>query len=142
MTKAIDASDKAAATVARLKSSKSNEWYTPPDHIILVYLTLGDIDLDPASSGVADNGSIGAAKIFTEADGDMSWRVDGHRWKGRVYCNPPYGRLAGRFVEKALHEYEIGNMTAGILCLNGYSFETNWFRAILQNKKLPICWVH
>lgn len=129
-------------TLALLKSSQSNEWYTPAEHVSLVYAVMGDIDLDPASSLQADKAVIGAAKIFTEADGDLSWRKDGNQWHGKVYCNPPYGGLAGKFAAKALHEIEAGRVTEAILCLSGYAYETKWFRPILTNTTIPICWVH
>lgn len=135
-------SDSGTQTLAILKSSQSNEWYTPPEHIELVYAVLGDIDLDPASSKVANDAAIGAKTIYTEADGDESWRLDGLPWIGNVYCNPPYGGLAGKFAVKALQEYTNGNMQAGILCLSGYAYETKWFEPILRNLNIPICWVY
>lgn len=129
-------------TLALLKSSKSNEWYTPPEHIELVYAVMGDIDLDPASSEQANNAAVGAAKIFTEADGDASWKLDGNPWHGKIYCNPPYGGLAGKFTVKALHELAQGRASEVILCLSGYAYETKWFRPVLQDVTLPICWVN
>ena len=135
-------SDARNRTLAILKSSKCNEWYTPPEHVTLVYEVLGDIDLDPASSKEANFVTIGAKDIYTESDGDESWRLDGLPWNGKVYCNPPYGGLAGKFAVKAVHEYANGNMHAGILCLSGYAYETKWFEPLLRNLSIPICWVY
>jgi hypothetical protein len=128
-------------TLTILKSSKSNEWYTPTKHIELVRTVLGSIDLDPASSNAA-NLSVHATKIFTEDDGDLSWRLDGYPWCGTVYCNPPYGGLAGKFTDKALYEYKSGRMSAGVLCLSGYAYETKWFEPVLRETRIPICWVY
>lgn len=124
-----------------LKSSESNEWYTPKEHLLLVREVLGNIDLDPASSEVA-NEFVKADMFFTEKDGSLSYDLNGYTWNGTVYCNPPYGGLAGKFSQKMKHEYESGRVTAGILCLSGYAYETKWFRPFLSDLSIPICWVY
>lgn len=69
-------------------SSETNEHYTP-DHILeAVRKVFGGIDLDPATSVLA-NQRVQATKIFTAEDGEETLRAD---WKGRVFLNPPGGR--------------------------------------------------
>ena len=129
-------------TLSRLKSSKCNEWYTPEEHLRLIRTVLRTIDLDPASNS---NNTTGARTAFTEVDGDKSWQpvsLGGLPWIGNTYCNPPYGGLAGKFAYKMLQEYGCGRVTSGILCLSGYAYETRWFRPILVDINIPICWVH
>lgn len=65
--------------------SESNEHFTPPDIIAAARTVMGDIDLDPASSAVA-NTVVRAARYYTADEG-------GHlqKWQGRVFLNPPGG---------------------------------------------------
>src|SRR5262249_26019703 len=94
---------KAAADAAAVGQSETNEWYTPASYIESARRVLGGFDLDPASCEEA-NRIIQAAQIFTECPRPCKgkdWCThDGmaQRWKGRVWLNPPYGRLAGDFI--------------------------------------------
>jgi hypothetical protein len=71
-------------TAAR-HSSESSEHHTPPSIVEPARVTLGVIDLDPASCEEA-NGWTKATRIFTRED-------DGYTkpWSGRVFLNPPGG---------------------------------------------------
>lgn len=60
---------------------------TPPEFIEVVRSVLGDIDLDPASDEAA-NANIKATNIFRKEDDGLK-----HDWAGRVFLNPPGGRL-------------------------------------------------
>ena len=133
--------DKGISTLVRLKSSDSDEWFTPRAHVALIKEVFDEIDLDVASSERA-NIIVGALDYFSESDGAAAYELDGHAWYGRVYCNPPYGGLAGKFAKKALYEYAAGRIDECILCLSGYAYETKWFEPILANTAIPICWVH
>ena len=70
-------------------SSASNEHYTPRVIVEAARTTLGAIDLDPASCEAA-NRVVRATRIFTRADDGLS-----RPWHGRVFNNPPGGRLVG-----------------------------------------------
>lgn len=131
-------------------SSESNEWYTP-DHIIdLAYATMGGIDLDPASSPIANDTVLAkritvlAKRIYTQAD-------DGLRqpWHGRVWLNPPYGKEEGesetnaqRWSKKLISEYQAGRVTSALLLVKaalGYTwFEDLWvqYPTCLLRKRL------
>lgn len=99
-------------------SSESVEWYTPARYLEAVRQVLGDIDLDPASNQQA-NATIGAKKFFTQDDNGLR-----KKWSGRVFMNPPYGKteegksLASAFCNKAIEEYEAGNIDACIILIN------------------------
>lgn len=99
-------------------SSDYNEWYTPAKYIEAVREVLGDIDLDPASS-VQANAVVRAAEIFTQFDDGLA-----REWRGRIFMNPPYGRtpehrsLAGAFCNKAIEQFNAGNVEAGIILVN------------------------
>ncbi|WP_081685720.1 DNA N-6-adenine-methyltransferase [Candidatus Solirubrobacter pratensis] len=69
----------------------TNEWYTPPH----VFEALGvEFSLDPCSppEGVP---WIPVKTWMSEADDGLS-----QRWFGRVWMNPPYGRVTGKWMHK------------------------------------------
>lgn len=68
--------------------SESNEQYTPVHVIEMAREVLGDIDLDPASSELANYKRVGAKKIFTRHDGERTFTDP---WWGNVFLNPPGG---------------------------------------------------
>ncbi len=83
--------------------SGNHEIYTPPEIVTAWQEVLGEIDLDPASSEVA-NRSIRAKVIYTEPEyvlpGEMGglpkrryldWGGLAREWHGRTTLNPPFG---------------------------------------------------
>lgn len=99
-----------------------NEWYTPAEYLALARDVIGDFDLDPASSELA-NEAVQASAIYTEADNglDLSWH-------GSVWLNPPYAQPAiGQFIEKAVEEYRGGSVEAMIVLTHNYT-DTRWFQ--------------
>jgi phage N-6-adenine-methyltransferase len=100
-----------------------NEWYTPAIYIDLAREVLGDIDLDPASSELA-NATVQAQTFYTQEDDGLT-----KRWIGRVWINPPFSKeLIGKFVDKLTEEFEANNVSAAILLTND-STDTAWFHA-------------
>lgn len=103
-------------------NSGLNEWYTPPEYIDAAREVLGTIDLDPATSSLAQN-IVKAKKIYTAKDDGLS-----HIWEGRVWLNPPYGSdLIGQFVEKLCVAVESGEVPEAIMLVNNAT-ETTWFQ--------------
>lgn len=68
-------------------SRETNEQYTPTHLLDSVRKVLKCIDLDPATSELA-NTRVGAKHIFTADDGVDTFR---RRWEGNVFMNPPGG---------------------------------------------------
>lgn len=66
-----------------------DEWLTPP-HILDA---LGAFDLDPCSP--IDRPWPTAAHHYTVADDGLA-----QPWRGRVWCNPPYGLEADKWLDK------------------------------------------
>jgi hypothetical protein len=110
----------------RLVASDENEWYTPPEYIAAALRVLGGIDLDPASSAEA-NRTVGATVFLTEADQPFV-----RRWSGRVWLNPPYGGLAGSFVNRLVDEYYTGEVAAAIVLVNAHCTDTEWFQPLFN----------
>jgi ParB family chromosome partitioning protein len=122
---------RAALTVAAklrdlsgVKGSVTVEWYTPSRYIEAARLVLGGIDLDPASSAEA-NKTVKAASFFSEEDNGLT-----REWQGRVWLNPPYGKGTGLFISKLVEEYELGRVTAAVLLINAYGFDSAWFQPL------------
>jgi phage N-6-adenine-methyltransferase len=111
----------------RAQGTGENEWYTPQEHIDAAYKVLGTIDLDPASSEIA-NQRVQAGRIFTIADDGLT-----KEWGGKVWMNPPYAQPhIANFIEKLASEYEAGRVTEAIALTHNYT-DTQWFhRAALS----------
>lgn len=107
-------------------NSGNNEWYTPSVFVDAARACLGEIDLDPASSPIA-NETVRAKQIFTaEQDGLKQ------PWHGRVWLNPPYAQpLIAQFAEAVASKYETGEIEEAIVLVNNAT-ETAWFRRMLR----------
>jgi len=109
-----------------LKLSESIEWYTPAKYIEAARQAMGAIDLDPASTQMANN--IVKAKRYITKDDDP----DGlsQPWSGNIWLNPPYGKGSGLFTTKLLEEFSSGRVKSAILLLNAYGFDSFWFQPL------------
>lgn len=100
-----------------------DDWMTPKWLIERVRSFLGEIDLDPASSELA-NTQVKAAKFYSEEESGLE-----NPWFGRIFLNPPYSQpLSNQFTEAFL-ELEF---TAGILLCN-FDSSTARCQALLGN---------
>ena len=108
------------------QATGENEWYTPAPYIKAAVEVMGAIDLDPASTDVA-NTIVGANKIFTIDDNGLD-----QRWSGRIFMNPPYSSsLIGRFAEKLATHVEAGDVKEAIVLVNNAT-ETIWFHRLIS----------
>lgn len=102
-------------------NSGNNEWYTPTEYIAAAREVLGEIDLDPASSAIA-NKIIGAKKFYSIDDDGLS-----KKWRGRVWMNPPYAsNLIGQFTAKLCVHVRAGDVPEAIVLVNNAT-EAEWF---------------
>jgi phage N-6-adenine-methyltransferase len=129
-----DVTDITPRTHARqvMTSSESNEWYTPGHLIEMVRAFYGGaIDLDPASSDVAQE-TVRAVHYYTSETDGLA-----HEWSGDVWLNPPYGDEVAAFVAKAIAEYEAGRVNQVILLVRA-STGSRWFQQLIP---YPLCFI-
>lgn len=107
-----------------VQQSLTNEWYTPASYIEAARLVLGAIDLDPASCEEA-NETVQATRFLTGDDDGLTFE-----WHGRVWLNPPYGRIAGPFIDYLVDEFEAGHTTAAVALVNAHCTDTQWFQRL------------
>ena len=104
-------------------NSGNNEWYTPKEIIETARDMMGSIDIDPASSEVA-NKVVKAECFYTVENDGLS-----KKWFGNVWLNPPYASdLIGKFADKLVSEFE--NYSQAVVLVNNAT-ETEWFNKII-----------
>lgn len=102
----------------------SDDWYTPPGYIEAARSVMGGIDLDPASSELAQS-IVKADSYFTKTINSLH-----QPWHGRIWLNPPYS-MPGRFVGKLITEYLDRRIDQAIILVNNDS-DTGWFHDLLN----------
>ncbi len=107
-------------------NSGNNEWYTPSEYIEAARRVLGEIELDPASSVIANKIVKASHYLTAEQDGLQ------YTWTGKVWMNPPYAsELIGQFTEKLTMHFAGGDITEAIVLVNNAT-ETGWFQGMLE----------
>lgn len=106
-----------------LLSSKSNEWATPQ----AVFDELNkefNFTLDPAAT--SENAK--CQRFFTKEQDGLK-----QDWSGEtVFCNPPYGREIGKWVEKCYTEHIKHNIT--VVMLIPARTDTTYFHEYIYNR--------
>ena len=69
----------------------NQEWYTPSEYVEAARRVMGEIDLDPASSELAQE-TVRASSYYTKDDDGLV-----SEWSGRVWLNPPYSHAQTSF---------------------------------------------
>lgn len=107
-----------------LLSSENMNWCTPQD-----FFNKLDREFHFVLDAAATEKSAKCARYFTpETDGlSQSWDVG-----GAVFCNPPYGRQIGAWVEKAYTEATRGGYT--VVLLIPARTDTQYFHDFIYRK--------
>lgn len=114
------------------QTSGKTEYYTPANVTDASRTAMGGIDLDPASSEAA-NERVRARFYFTVTDDGLL-----QEWKGRVFLNHPFGRLANhQWIGKLEHEFWISNVTQAC-CITFACTSEKWFQPLLRR---PQCFL-
>ena len=111
-------------------NSGENEWYTPKHIIESARVVMGDIDLDPASSELA-NDIIQAKDYYTTKEDGLK-----QDWHGRVWLNPPYSQPEITNFAKAVTSKSYDE----IMILVNNATETEWFRMMAETSN-AICFI-
>lgn len=110
-----------------VNNSGENEWYTPAKFIEAARQTMGSIDLDPASSELA-NQTVQAQTYYTSDDNGLT-----KTWGGNVWMNPPYAQpLITQFTELLSDKFDSGEIKQACVLVNNAT-ETNWFQRMLDS---------
>lgn len=121
---------KAAAKPHVTNNSGEQDWYTPEVYLTAARKVLGDFDLDPASSDVAQR-FVNAKTYFTKDDNGLV-----QDWRGTVWMNPPYGSgIVEQFAEKLVDS--LSSIKGAVVLVNNAT-ETRWFQ-LLANNSNAIC---
>lgn len=121
-----------APSTHRTAFTGNYEWYTPAEYVEHARRVLGVIDLDPASSALAQE-TVKAECYFSEEDDGL-----GAEWHGHVWLNPPYAQPAiEHFVDKLIEETAARRTSEAIL-LTHNSTDTAWFHKA-ANASAAIC---
>jgi len=112
-------------------NSGQNEWYTPSYIIEKARYVMGGIELDPASSEIA-NATVKAQEYFTIVDNGLE-----QDWWGKVWLNPPYSQPDITNFAKAV----ITKSYDQIMILVNNATETNWFQMMAAHANI-ICLVN
>ncbi len=92
---------------------KTIEWYTPPELFDAIGLMF---DLDPASPGAESVPWLPADTHYTIHENGLM-----QPWHGRIWLNPPYGRLCPAFMDRLVQHDD------GMALVYGRT-ETRWFQ--------------
>lgn len=114
------------------QDSGDTEYYTPLEIISAARLVMGSIDLDPFSSGAA-NERVRAKWYFDESTDGLS-----QDWSGNVWMNHPFSREYNRkCIEKLFNEYEAGNVGQAC-CITFAATSEQWFMPL---HRFPQCYL-
>ena len=121
LTDAEEEEDEDEAFNHRAQGTGENEWYTPAEYIERARTAMGAINLDPATSPLA-NQTVQAEQIFTSDDDGLA-----QEWHGNVWMNPPYSQPhIQQFIEKLVHEVRANRTQQAIALTHNYT-DTAWF---------------
>jgi len=120
-----------------LTSSKTNEWYTPPEIMHIVRAVLGKIELDPASNEDA-NRIVQAKRFYAKEDDGLS-----QKWEAAtLFLNSPYGKVNGKSSQSVWMNYLLSQLDTigGCIALSKTVPGYVWWSDLFNGKwPGPVC---
>ena len=114
------------------QDSGNFEYYTPQPIIEAAWLTMGGIDLDPASSLKA-NRRVNADSFYIERSNGLE-----RHWYGRVWMNHPFGRKTNKlWIDKLIAEYMAARVEQAC-CITFAATSEKWFQPLMA---FPQCFL-
>jgi len=114
------------------QTSGTFEYYTPKEIVDAARKVMDGIDLDPASSAIA-NQTVQAKHYYTLTDDGLK-----QRWFGNVWMNHPFSRANNpKWIDKLRTEYEIGEVNQAC-CICFAATSENWFQPLYD---YPLCFL-
>lgn len=114
------------------QTSGDVEYYTPAEIVETARRVMGAIDLDPASSALA-NATVQATHYFTKADDGLR-----QEWHGNVWLNHPFSREENpRWIDKLCAEYTSGRVRQAC-CITFAATSEAWFQPLFA---YPMCFL-
>ena len=105
-------------------SSQTDQWATPQDFFDKLNQEFR-FSLDPC----ADAFNHKCERYFTKDDNGLN-----QDWGGEtVFCNPPYGREIGKWVEKCFTEVYCKNCECAVMLIPART-DTQWFHKYINHK--------
>ena len=98
-------------------SSKTDDWSTPQEFFDKISLRFGGFDFDAAASETNTK-----CKMFSSNSLHIRWKDFTNN--KHIWLNPPYGRIIGKFMEKAVEAYKDGCL---VVCLVPARTDTRWW---------------
>lgn len=118
---------------AQLINATSNnvEWYTPSYIIEAARATMGSIDLDPASSDIA-NHTVKAKQYFIGKGLELTWHT------GNLWLNHPFSKATNKlWINKLVSSYHASHFRQAC-CITFASTSESWFQPLYN---FPICFI-
>jgi len=114
------------------QTSGDFEYYSPKEIVNAARRVMGSIDLDPASSAIA-NQIVRAKHYYTIEDDGLT-----QTWYGNVWMNHPFSRANNpKWIDRLRVEYEIGDVSQAC-CICFAATSENWFQPLYD---YPLCFL-
>ncbi len=109
----------------------STNWETPRDFFQMIDRIYGPYELDACATAKNTKCPV----YFSSRDNALE-----QPWRGRVFCNPPYGRgVTGKWIAKA--EYEARVNDAAVTMLVPARTDTKWWHEIVLRRAAQVIFV-
>ncbi len=110
------------------------EWYTPKEIIEAARKLMKTIDVDPASSSLA-NQIVKATIYYTIEDNGLN-----QEWRGNVWMNPPYSQpLVTQFCNLLVEKYIMSEVNQACVLVNNAT-ETEFYQNMMKHCE-AICFI-